>query len=145
MKLLGVLLTGLTACQALALSAQGVLQTATQAESSADQLIIYKPGGAVTSPKLTYSIDPPYTDPARKKKLTGTTVLSLIVKTDGTPENIQIIHSLAEGCKPKLKAVAEGLDRSAVAAVEQYRFEPSTLNGKAVPVEIHIQVNFRLY
>jgi outer membrane biosynthesis protein TonB len=38
-----------------------------------------------------------------------------------------------------------GLDENAVDAVRRYRFEPSTFQGKPVPVEIDVEVNFRLY
>jgi protein TonB len=29
--------------------------------------------------------------------------------------------------------------------VRQYRFKPATLRGKPVPVEVNIEVNFRIY
>jgi len=38
-----------------------------------------------------------------------------------------------------------GLDEKAVEAVKQYKFKPATLQGKAVPVEVNIEVNFRIY
>ena len=33
----------------------------------------------------------------------------------------------------------------AIKAVEQYRFGPATENGKPVPVEVNIDVQFRVY
>jgi TonB family protein len=38
-----------------------------------------------------------------------------------------------------------GLDEQALAAVTQYKFKPATLQGKPVPVEVSIEVNFRIY
>jgi TonB family protein len=38
-----------------------------------------------------------------------------------------------------------GLDQKAVEAVRHYRFKPATLQGKPVPVEVNIEVNFRIY
>jgi protein TonB len=38
-----------------------------------------------------------------------------------------------------------GLDEKAIEAVKQYRFKPAMLNGKAVPVEVNVEVNFRIY
>jgi protein TonB len=38
-----------------------------------------------------------------------------------------------------------GLDKKAVDAVKQYRFKPATLQGKAVPVEVNIEVTFGIY
>jgi outer membrane biosynthesis protein TonB len=38
-----------------------------------------------------------------------------------------------------------GLDEKAIGAVSTWRFQPATLNGKPVAVEINVQVSFRLY
>jgi protein TonB len=38
-----------------------------------------------------------------------------------------------------------GLDEKAVEAVRQYKFKPSMYQGKPVPVEITIEVNFHIY
>jgi periplasmic protein TonB len=43
------------------------------------------------------------------------------------------------------KALGMGLDKKAVAAVKEYRFEPGTRNGKPVAVSVHIEVNFKIY
>ena len=37
------------------------------------------------------------------------------------------------------------MDEKAVEAVKQYRFKAATLQGKPVPVEVNIEVNFRIY
>jgi len=36
------------------------------------------------------------------------------------------------------------LDQAAVAAVQQWRFEPARLNGQVVPVVMTVTVNFQL-
>ena len=38
-----------------------------------------------------------------------------------------------------------GLDQKALNDVKQYRFKPATLQGKPVPVEVNIEVHFRIY
>jgi TonB family protein len=38
-----------------------------------------------------------------------------------------------------------GLDEKAIEAVRLWRFEPGLKDGKPVPVEVSIEVNFRLY
>jgi periplasmic protein TonB len=38
-----------------------------------------------------------------------------------------------------------GLDKKAVEAVKQYTFEPATLRGQPVAVQVNIEVNFRIY
>jgi protein TonB len=43
------------------------------------------------------------------------------------------------------RALGMGLDEKAIEAVRQYRFRPAMKNGVPVPVEIKVEVNFRLY
>jgi periplasmic protein TonB len=38
-----------------------------------------------------------------------------------------------------------GLDEKAIAAVREWRFQPATLNGQPVAVQINVEVSFRLY
>jgi TonB family protein len=37
------------------------------------------------------------------------------------------------------------LDEKAIEAVKQWRFEPGTKDGQPVPVEVSMEVSFRLY
>jgi periplasmic protein TonB len=37
------------------------------------------------------------------------------------------------------------LDEKAVAAVKQYKFKPATREGRPVPVEVNVEVDFRIY
>ena len=61
-------------------------------------------------------------------------VVSLIVDTQGLPQNLQVVRHLKMG-----------LDEAALAAVRQYRFKPATLQGKPVPVIVEITANFKIY
>ena len=94
----------------------------------------YRVGGGVSAPKALYAPDPEYSEEARKAKYQGTVVLWLVVGADGKPHEIKIQRSLGMG-----------LDEKAKEAVMQWRFEPAKLNGQAVPVQINVEVNFRLY
>jgi TonB family protein len=38
-----------------------------------------------------------------------------------------------------------GLDEKAIAAVSTWRFQPGTLDGQPVAVEVNVEVTFRLY
>ncbi len=91
-------------------------------------------GNGVQAPKLIYSVDPEFSDEARKAKFQGTSVVALIVDANGLPQNIRVI-----------RALGMGLDEKAVAAVQQYRFKPATFQGHAVPVEIDVEVDFHIY
>lgn len=93
-------------------------------------------GNGVTAPKLVSYVEAEFSDEARRAKYEGTVVISLIVDAQGNPQNIRVARSLGMG-----------LDEKAIEAVRQYKFKPAieASSGKAVPVLINVQVNFRLY
>jgi TonB family protein len=91
-------------------------------------------GGGVAAPQLIFAPDPEFSDEARRAKFQGICVVSLIVDPQGNPQRVQVVRHLGMG-----------LDEKAVDAVKQYRFKPATLQGKPVPVEVNIEVTFRIY
>lgn len=95
---------------------------------------LYHVGGGVAAPQVIYSVDPEFSDEARRAKYQGICVVSLIVDTQGNPQRVQVIRHLGMG-----------LDEKAIEAVKQYKFKPAMLQGKPVPVEVNIEVNFRIY
>jgi TonB family protein len=94
----------------------------------------YRVGGGVSAPKALYAPDPEYSEEARKAKYQGTVVLWMVVGADGRPQQVRVQRSLGMG-----------LDEKAIEAVRQWKFEPAKLNGQSVPVQINVEVNFRLY
>ena len=96
---------------------------------------VYRPGGGVTAPTLEREVKPTYTPDALQAKVQGSVFLEVIVQRDGTPRDIIVVRSLDRG----------GLDRQAVLAVEQWRFNPGHLNGVPVDVLISVIVDFRIY
>jgi TonB family protein len=105
----------------------------------------YHVGDGVTAPKLVFAPDPEFTDKARRKKLGGTLVVSLTVDAAGKPQDVRVSRSLAEGVSRKLRPIAQGLDENAVKAVKEYRFEPAEFQGKPVPVETSVEINYRIF
>jgi TonB family protein len=99
----------------------------------------------VSLPSVTYSQQPEFADEARRKKLNGTCVVSLVVNAQGIPRHVHVVHSIASDVAPELRSAALGLDAKAVDAVKQYRFRPATYRGKPVSAKINIEVAFRLY
>ncbi|MGA2216992.1 MAG: energy transducer TonB, partial [Terracidiphilus sp.] len=95
---------------------------------------IYRIGGGVSAPQVLNDVEVEYSDEARRNKLQGTVLLTMIIAPDGTPQHIQVSRSLGMG-----------LDEKAIEAVSKYRFKPAMLNGKPVPVRITNEVNFRLH
>jgi len=95
---------------------------------------LYHPGGGVSNPVLIYAPDPEFSDEARRAKYQGVCVVGLIVDAQGNPQRVRIVRPLGMG-----------LDEKAMEAVRQYKFRPAMYKGHPVPVEINIEVNFRIY
>ena len=94
----------------------------------------YHVGGGVSAPTLIYYVDPEFSDEARRAKYQGVSVLSIIVDAQGNVQRARVLRPLGMG-----------LDEKAIEAVKQYRFKPAVFQGKAVPVEVNIEINFRIY
>ena len=96
---------------------------------------VFQIGGDVLGPKLVSSVDPEFTDEARRAKYQGLVTVSLIVDAQGNPQNVRVI-----------RAIGYGLDEKAVEAVKMYKFKPAIKKGVGpVPVYLTINVNFRIY
>jgi TonB family protein len=106
----------------------------TEADDSTDIGTIYNVGQRVSAPVLSYSVSPEYTDEARRAKVQGTVIVSIIVDTKGIPRNPQVVRPLGMG-----------LDQKAIEAVMRFRFKPAMKDGMPVPVNLNIEVNFKLY
>jgi periplasmic protein TonB len=91
-------------------------------------------GGGVSAPQVIYSVDPEFSDEARRAKYQGVCIVSVIVDPQGNPQHVHVIRSLGMG-----------LDEKAVEAVRQYKFKPAYYQGRPVAVEIDVVVNFRIY
>lgn len=89
--------------------------------------------GDVVAPTKTYSPRPNYTEEARRARVQGVVILQAVVDTLGHVGYVKV-----------LKGLPEGLTESAVQTVEQWRYEPATLNGELVPVRMNITINFSL-
>jgi TonB family protein len=94
---------------------------------------VFRVGGGVSAPRLTYKVEPEYSEEARKAKYQGTVVLAVEVWPDGGAHNIRVLRSLGLG-----------LDEKAIQAVEKWKFVPGRKEGKPVRVAATIEVNFRL-
>ena len=94
----------------------------------------YTYGKGVKPPRGVFTPDPNYNPVAKAAKLQGTVVLWVIVGPDQRVHLIRLARPLGVG-----------LDEDAVAAVQQWRFEPASYQDNAVPVSVNIEVNFRWY
>jgi|HubBroStandDraft_1064217.scaffolds.fasta_scaffold528243_2 TonB family protein len=105
----------------------------------------YHVGDGVSAPKLLFAVDPEFTDQARHKRVAGTVVVALTVDTAGNPQDVRVARSMSQDVDKKYKQIALGLDDNAVAAVKQYRYQAAQFQGKPVPVEVEVKVNFRIW
>jgi protein TonB len=96
---------------------------------------VYQIGGRVSAPVPLNSVEAEFSDEARRAKYQGVCLISMIVDTNGNPQNPRVVRSLGMG-----------LDEKALEAVRKYKFKPALKDGKTpVPVMITVEVNFRLY
>ncbi len=56
----------------------------------------YKVGGDVISSKAGLCSGPEYNDEARKRRLSGTTMVSIVVDVRGKPQEVKVTRSLAQ-------------------------------------------------
>ena len=91
-------------------------------------------GGSIKEPKKIKHVNPNYPESVRNAGIDGTVVLEAVIGTDGKVKNLDVV-----------RRVHPDLDRLAVAAVRQWEYTPTTVDGVAVPVIMTITVNFRRY
>lgn len=91
-------------------------------------------GPCGTPPRVTHHPQPEYSEQARTADYEGRVILWLVVGTDGRAHDIKVARSLGMG-----------LDENAIKAVRRWKFKPSEYNGKPVPVQINVEINFRLH
>ena len=102
-------------------------------------LVFYKVEGDVTAPVPIYQPEPPYTPQAKKDKVQGAVMLAVGVDGSGNVADVKLSGvSLS-------KSVDEGLGQSAIETLRTWKFKPAMKKGKPVPVEVIVEVNFRLF
>jgi TonB family protein len=87
------------------------------------------------NPRLLEEMTPQYTHAAQGRQIEGEVWVDAVVMPDGTVGDIKITRSLD---------MKFGLDVEAVVAAKQWRFEPGTLNGVPVAVQVGIALEFNL-
>jgi TonB family protein len=95
---------------------------------------VYRPGAAVTPPRLRTQVNPTYTPEALLRRVQGSVTLELVVTREGRPANIRVIRSLDPG----------GLDEEAIAATSQWQFEPGQRAGTPVDVLVTVVLDFSI-
>ena len=94
---------------------------------------VIRVGGAVKAPEVLLRIEPVYPEVARRVKLEGTVIIELLIDPQGEVAETTVLRGLPMG-----------LTEAALDAVRQWRFAPSTIDGRPVSVRYVISVIFRL-
>jgi len=89
--------------------------------------------GCVRKPKLRRKAKPVYPKEALRQRLKGHVTLELTVMEDGSVADIEVKESTNPG---------HGFEEAAIAACEQWRYTPGTLNGKPAAMWLMVEVDF---
>jgi TonB family protein len=98
-----------------------------------DSPSVAKQGPGVTMPQLLKEVKPTYPREAMTSGITGGVVMQCVVLTDGTVGDVFVTKSLESS-----------IDTEAVRTVRQWTFTPGQKDGKAVPVQVEIEMTFTL-
>ena len=96
---------------------------------------VYKPGDGITLPRVIKEVKPDYTPAAMQQKIQGSVWLLIVVTDNGDVGEVEVSRSLDK---------EYGLDDEAVKAAREWKFEPGKKDGKPVPVQVTLELTFRL-
>ena len=89
--------------------------------------------GKISEPKRVDGPNPRYPEQARAEGINGVVVMDVVIGEDGSVHEVEVVES-----------AANVLSEAAIEAVEQWTFEPATLEGIPVAVRYILTVKFRL-
>lgn len=85
-------------------------------------------------PEVTYKEKARYTEIAHKNCVQGTVVLNVVFTSKGKITDIRVV-----------RALPDGLTRTAIDALKEMRFKPAKEDGEPVSVRGNVEFNFTLY
>lgn len=87
---------------------------------------------SLVAPRQITTVAPAYPATARAARIRGIVIIEAVIDETGTPTNLQVLRG-----EPML-------DEAALAAVRQWRYQPTLFNGVPVRVMMTVTVNFSL-
>lgn len=87
-------------------------------------------GGEIRPPKKIKDMPPVYPQEALDANVQGVVILEVRIDTAGRVSDTKVLRSIPM------------LDQAAIDAVKQWEYEPTLLNGQAIPVVMTVTVNF---
>lgn len=89
-------------------------------------------GGDIQPPRRLVNVPPDYPAEAIKARITGIVTIEAVISAHGDVSEARVISGVP------------GLDDAALAAVRQWKYTPTVVDGQAVPVVMTVSVNFSL-
>ena len=89
-------------------------------------------GGSIREPRRIRNVTPDYPDIAKQARVQGVVILEATIGPRGNVTSVTVLRGIPL------------LDASAIEAVKQWVYEPTLLNGVAVPVIMTVTVNYKL-
>jgi TonB family protein len=89
-------------------------------------------GGEVKQARLISSVPPTYPAMAKAQHVSGGVTIDALVDANGRVTKMKVLSG------PTL------LEQAAMDALRQWKYEPATLDGKAVPMHLTVTIQFRL-
>lgn len=109
---------------------KATMAKAAEARRAAVRAAAVKAGTLTRQPVKVKDVAPVYPAIAKSARVGGTVVVEATIDADGKVAEAHVVKSVPL------------LDQAALDAVRQWEYKPSTLNGKAVPVVMTVNVNF---
>jgi protein TonB len=111
-----------------------VLSSGVQAQDGAKstQPAPIEVGGAIAAPQKRQHVQPVYPVLAKQSRVQGAVSLSIVINPNGIVERATVVRSIP------------ALNDAAIAAVKQWKYAPTLVDGVAVPVTMVVHVNFSL-
>ncbi len=89
-------------------------------------------GGNIREPRKVRHVNPVYPEIAKQARVQGLVILECVITAEGNVGQVTVLRGIPL------------LDQAAVEAVRQWRYTPTLLEGRPVPVIMTVTVNFRL-
>lgn len=89
-------------------------------------------GGDVKQAKLISSVPPVYPAMAKTQRVSGGVTIDALIDVNGRVTTMKVVSG------PAL------LQEAAMDALKQWKYQPATLDGKAVPMHLNVTIQFRL-
>jgi TonB family protein len=89
-------------------------------------------GGNIRVPQKIVDAQPVYPPIAQSARVAGVVILEIRIEADGSVSDAKVLRSIPL------------LDQAALDCVKQWKYEPTFVNGTAVPIIMTVTVNFAL-